>query len=100
MVPIISLLRGTCWRCEYQATIGIGREDGSRFHVEWVAANCPAGGLVSVNVAGLDGRRPICHECAALVELYNQTGVMPEPCHGRLCPECGQRTLAFSPAGS
>lgn len=29
MVLMISLIRGTCWRCEYQAVVGIGREDGT-----------------------------------------------------------------------
>ena len=97
---MISLLRGTCWRCEYQATVGIGREDGSSKSVEWAPANCPACGLVSVSIAGLEDDRPVCHECGAAVELYTRSGVMPEPRQGRSCPECGERTFAFSPAES
>ena len=46
---MISLIRGTCWRCEYQAVVGIGREDETS-PIEWVPANCAACGLVSVNV--------------------------------------------------
>ena len=97
---MISLIRGTCWRCEYQATVGIGPEDGTRLAVEWAPANCPACGLVSVSVAGLDGKPPVCHECGAMVELYSPSGGMPDPRQGRVCPECGERTLAFSPAES
>ena len=93
---MICLIRGTCWRCEYQATIGIGREDQTRLPVEWTPANCSVCGLVSVNVAGLDGEPPVCHECGAVVELYSRSGVMPEPRQGRSCPECGEGTLAFS----
>ena len=96
---MISLLRGTCWRCEYLAIVGIGREDASTSSVEWAPANCPACGLISVNVADLDGEL-VCHECGAVVELYSRSGVMPEPRHGLSCPDCGERTLAFSPAGS
>ena len=95
---MITLLRGTCWRCEYQAVVGIGRENESS-PVEWAPANCPACGLVSVNVADRGGDS-VCHECGAMVELYSRSGVMPEPRHGRSCPECGERTLAFSPAES
>ena len=95
---MISLIRGTCWRCEYQATVGIGREDQTRLSVEWAPASYSACGLVSVNVAGLDGERPACHECGAVVELYSRSGVMPEPRQGLTCPECGERTLAFSRA--
>ena len=95
---MISLIRGTCWRCEYQATVGIGREEGTRLPVEWAPANCPACGLVSVIVAGQDGERPSCHECGAEVELYNRSGLMPEPRHGRACPECSEQTFAFSPS--
>ena len=95
---MISLVRGTCWRCEYQAVVGIGREDESGT-VEWVPASCSACGLVSVKVAGADSE-PVCHECGSAVELYSRSGVMPEPRQGRACPECGGRTLAFSPAES
>ena len=42
---MICLIRGTCWRCEYQATIGIGREDQTRLPVEWTPANCSVCGL-------------------------------------------------------
>ena len=94
---MISLVRGTCWRCEYQAVVGIGGEDG--LLVELAPASCPAGGLVSVNVAGTDSE-PVCHECGAAVELYSSSGVMPEPSQGRSCLECGERTFAFSPADS
>ena len=76
---MISLILGTCWRCEYQATVGIGREDGTRLPVEWAAANRSACGLVSVNVAGLGGEPLVCHECGADVELFSRSGVMPEP---------------------
>ena len=95
---MIALIRGTCWRCEYQATVGIGREDGTRLPVEWAPASCHVCGLVSVNVAGMDGEPPVCHECGAAGGLYSRSGVMPEPRQGRLCPECGDRTFAFSPA--
>ena len=94
---MISLLRGTCWRCEYQATIGIGRDDGATVPIDWAPANCSACGLVSVNVASPDGETR-CHECGAIVELYSRSGVMPEPGEGRRCPECDEPTLAFSPA--
>ena len=97
---MISLLRGTCWRCEYQATIGIGRDDGATVPVDWASANCPTCGMVSVNVADVgSGDEARCHECGAIVELYSRSGVMPEPAEGRRCPECDGPTLAFSPAG-
>ena len=96
---MISLVRGTCWRCEYQAIVGIGRENGPSSPVEWAPANCPACGLISVNVANLDGE-PLCHECGVVVQLYSRSGVMPEPRNGLLCPECGEGTFAFSPAES
>ena len=97
---MISLLLGACWRCEYQRKIGVGWDDNATVAVHWVPANCPSCGLVSVNVAGLDGESPVCHECRAVVELYSRSGVMLEPRRGRPCPECGERTLAFSPAES
>ena len=94
---MISLLRGTCWRCEYQVTVGIGREEETALPVHWAPANCPACGLVSVNVASPDPEPPICHECGAEVNLYSQSGVMPEPRDRQPCPGCGELTLAFSP---
>ena len=94
---MISLIRGTCWRCEYQAVVGIGGEDCVT--VEWAPANCVACGLISVNVAGMDNE-PVCHECAAEVELYASSGVMPDPRQGRSCPECSEPTFAFSPVDS
>lgn len=50
---MISLLLGTCWRCEYQAKVGVGRDDSATVPVHWAPANCPSCGLVSVNVADL-----------------------------------------------
>ncbi len=98
---MISLILGTCWRCECQATIGVGWDDNATVHVHWVPANCPACGLVAVNIADLSpGKEARCHECDAAVELYGRLGVMPEPRHGRSCPECGKRTLTFSPVES
>ena len=61
-MAMISLLRGTCWRCEYQAVVGIGREAASTSSVEWAPANCANCGLVSVNVVTLDSKRPACHD--------------------------------------
>ena len=94
---MITLLLGTCWRYEYQAKIGVGWDDSATAPIHWAPANCAACGLVSVNVAGLDSE-PVCHECGAAVEFYSRSGVMPEPRQGRSCPECGEHTLAFSPA--
>ncbi|MCI0856063.1 MAG: hypothetical protein J4N98_05190 [Chloroflexi bacterium] len=79
--------------------MGIGRENGPSSPVEWVPANCPACGLISVNVADLDGEL-VYHEYGAVVELYSRSGVMPEPRHGLSCPECGERNFAFSPVES
>ena len=98
-MAVISLLRGACWRCEYQAVVGVGKEDGTNNPVVWTPADCPACGLISVNVADLDGEL-VCHECGAVVELYSRSGVMPEPRHGLSCPECGERNFAFSPVES
>ncbi len=95
---MISLLLGACWRCEYQAKVAAGWDDGATVPVYWAPANCPACGLVSVNVAELSrDKEVLCHECDAAVELYSRLGVMPEPRNGRSCPECGKRTLTFSP---
>ena len=94
---MISLILGTCWRCEYQATVGIGWDDNATVPVHWAPANCPSCGLVSVNVAGRDGEPPVCHECGAAVELYSRSGVMPEPRDRQPCPGCDELTLAFSP---
>ncbi len=76
---MISLLRGTCWRCEYQATVGVGWDDNATVPVHWAPANCPACGLVSVNVADLTpGMETRCHECDAAVELYGRQGAPPK----------------------
>ncbi len=98
---MISLLRGVCWRCEYQATVGIGRDEEATVPVHWAPANCPSCGLVSVNVADLTpDMRARCHECDAAVELYSRIGALPEPRDRQPCPGCGELTLAFSPAES
>lgn len=95
---VISLLLGTCWRREYQATVRIGEDDGTTVPVDWAPANCPSCGLVSVNVADLSsGNAQCCHECGTEVNLYSQSGVMPEPRDRRPCPGCGELTRAFSP---
>ena len=95
---MISLVRGTCWRCEYQATVGVGWDDNATVPVHWVPANCPSCRLVSVNVADLSpGQAARCHECDAAVELYNLLGALPEPRDRQPCPACRELTLAFSP---
>ena len=94
---MITILLGTCWRCEYQAKIGVGWDDSATAPIHWAPANCPACGLISGNVADLDGEL-VCHECGAVVDLYSRSGVMPEPRHGLSCPECGEDTFGFSPA--
>ena len=95
---MISSIQGTCWRCEYQAKVGISWDDNATVSVHWAPANCPACGLVSVNVADLSsGNAQCCHECGAAVELYSRAGVMPEPRDRQPCPGCGDSTLAFSP---
>ena len=95
---MISLILGTCWRCEYQATVGIGWDDSATVPVEWAPANCPSCGLVSVNVVNQNpGKEARCHECRSAVELYSRSGVMPEPRDRQPCPGCGESTLAFSP---
>ena len=95
---MISSIQAVCWRCEYQATVGIGQDDNATVPVRWAPANCPACGLVSVNVADLaSGKEPRCHECGAEVNLYSQSGVMPQPRDRQPCPGCGGLTLAFSP---
>ncbi len=77
---MISHLRGTCWRCEYQATVGIGWDDNATVPVHWVPANCPSCRLVSVNIADLSlGEEARCHECDAAVALYGRLGALPEP---------------------
>ena len=97
-IPLISLLLGACWRCEYQAKVGVGGDDNTTVPVHWAPANCPACGLVSVNVADQDpGKETRCHECDAAVELYNRVGALPEPRDRQPCPSCGELTLAFSP---
>ena len=95
---MISHLRGVCWRCEYQATVGIGQDGNATVPVHWAPANCLSCGLVSVNVADLTrGEEPRCHECGSEVTLYSRSGVMPEPQDRQPCPGCGELTLAFSP---
>ncbi len=95
---MISHLRGTCWRCEYQATVGVGWDDTATIPIHRVPANCPVCGLVSVNIAGLSpGQATHCHECDAAVELYSRLGALPEPRDRQPCPSCGELTLAFSP---
>ena len=100
-IPVISLLRGVYWRCEYQATVGIGWDDNATVPIHWAPANCPACGLVSVNVVDLaPGMKTRCHECDAAVQLYSRQGAPPEPPDRQECPGCGELTLAFSPAES
>ena len=95
---MISLLLGTCWRCEYQAKVDVGRDDNATVPVHWAPANCPSCGLVSVNVADLTpGMEARCHECDAAVKLYSRRGAPPEPRDRQSCPGCGELTLAFSP---
>ena len=95
---MISLLLGTCWRCEYQAKVGVGWDNNATVAIDWAPANCPSCGLVSVNVADLSpGTEAHCHECDAAVELYNQIGALREPRDRQPCPGCGGQTLAFSP---
>lgn len=95
---MISLLRGVCWRCEYQAKDGVGWDDNATVPVHWAPAKCPSCGLVSVNVADLTpGKEARCHECDAAVELYSRLGTLPEPRDRQACPGCGELTLAFSP---
>ncbi len=94
---MISLVRGTCRRCEYQATVGVGRDEEATAPLHWAPANCPACGLVAVNIYsyGLDSE-PRCHECDERVDFYVDWGMLPEPPDGWPCPECGERALAFS----
>ena len=94
---MIALLLGTCWRCEYQAKIGVGWDDSVTAPIHWAPANCAADGLVSVNVAGMHAESPVCHQCGAVVELYSRSGMIPEPRDRQPCPSCGELTLAFSP---
>ena len=95
---MISLLLGTCWRCEYQAKVAVGCDDNATVPVHWVPANCPSCGLVSVNVADLSpGKEARCHECDAAVDFYSRRGALPEPRDRQPCPSCGELTLAFSP---
>lgn len=96
---MITLLLGTCWRCEYQAKVGVGWDDTATVPVHWAPANCPSCGLVSVNVAHPDGEAR-CHECDAEVELYDQQGLEPESRDRQECPNCGELALKFSPAES
>ena len=98
---MISLLRGVCRKCEYQATVGIGRDENATTATHWAPANCPACGLVSVNVYSYGpDTEPMCHECGEQVEFYVDWGMVPEPAEGRACPGCGEQTLAFSLAES
>lgn len=93
---MISLLRGTCGLCDYEASVGIGRDGDATAPVHWAPANCPSCGLVSVNVYsyGFD-TEPHCHECDELVEFYVDWGMVPEPPNGWRCPACGQPALEF-----
>ena len=76
---MISLLLGTCWRCEYQAKVGVGWDDNATVPVQWAPANCPSCGLVSVNIADLGlGVEARCHEYDAAVELYSRQGGLPK----------------------
>ncbi|MEX1253102.1 MAG: hypothetical protein WEE64_02050 [Dehalococcoidia bacterium] len=56
---MIQLLRARCRACDYEATVGVGEDDGATAFVVWAPALCPACGIVSVNVAG-EGE-PRCH---------------------------------------
>ncbi len=96
---MISHLRDTCWRCEYQAKVGVGWDDNATVPVHWVPANCPACGLVSVNVeAQSPGKEARCHECDAEVKLYDGRGSTPESWDRQECPNCGELVLKFSRA--
>ncbi len=69
-MPLISLLLGTCWRCEYQAKVGVGWDDNATVPVHWTTSNCPSCGLVPVNVAELTpSMEARCHECDTAVEF-------------------------------
>ena len=94
---MVSLLRGSCLQCDYSATVGIGRDEDATVPVHWAPANCPACGLVSVNVYsyGPDSDARF-HECDELVEFYVDWGMMPQPPEGWPCPGCGTPALGFS----
>ena len=98
---MIALLLGTCWRCEYQAKVGVGLDDNATVPTNWAPANCPACGLVSINIADessdMEAR---CHECDAEVELYDRQGSEPVSRDRQKCPNCGEFALKFSPAES
>jgi hypothetical protein len=96
---MIRLVRGACSRCAYQATVGIGRDEGATVPVHWAPANCPACGLVSVNIYsyGPDSD-PCCHECDERVDFYVDWGMVPKPPEGWACPKCGELALGFRPA--
>ena len=94
---MISLLRGTCRACDYEATVGIGRDEAASTPTHWAPTNCPACGLVSVNIYSYGHDTPArCHECGERVEFYVEWGMVPEPAEGWPCPGCGERTLGFS----
>ena len=94
---MIELLHGACARCSFEATVGIGRDEEATVAVHWAPANCPACGLVSVNIYsyGPDSA-PRCRECDELVEFYVDWGIVPKPPSGWPCPGCGEYTLAFA----
>ncbi len=95
---MVELLRGACAQCSFEATAGIGRDEGATKPVHWAPAQCPACGLVTVNVYSYGpGTEPRCHGCDEPVEFYVDWGMVPQPAEGWPCPGCGQRTLNFSP---
>ena len=93
---MIQPLHARCRACEYEATVGVGKDEGATVPVVWAPALCPACSVVSVNVAGASDRR--CHECGEGVTLYSETGALPGAPEGWPCPECREPALAFSPA--
>lgn len=76
-------MRGKCEGCDYEAVVGIGRDEGATAPVHWAPANCPACGLVSVNIYSYGpGTEPTCHECDERVEFCVDWGMLPKPPEG------------------
>jgi hypothetical protein len=91
---VIALLLGRCRACEYEATVGIGVDEGTTVPVLWAPALCRSCGLVSVNMAS-GSSVVFCHECDEPVTLYTDDGSVPVPSEGWPCPDCREPALGF-----